>query len=304
MRYKVGDKVVMRSDLDSGEYYGGLKCSEYMEVHAGDVVEIVEEDRSDHTYKTEHWFWLNDRMIDHPATQSLETADKQQKENINMRFKVGDKVKYVQGLKEWETYDHLTFRGYREDPVLTIGEVDSWDNTYRVKQGSWGRWVSAEIVEAVEELAVMPQWFDTWFKTYSDTDFGKGEAIFHLSRAGRGDTLVDWYENEVEFPNGRRWSSNYADIGNGSDDKGLLLLVDAVINGYVVEDEIDEEEPLYYIQFVEGSRDSYLNKDIDDGTFNTMNGTQTGSFQTKFTEAEIKEINPAYWELRVPVKEG
>lgn len=383
MRYEVGDKVVMRSDLDSGVYYGDLKYSRYMEGHVGDVVEVVAVDRSDHTYRTEHWFWLNDRMInhrktealsgsrlrykvgdkvvlregidsdrtyeglyptsayrdnrgkavtirsinrsgitpvydieevkgsgwitesliDHPASQRLIIADKQQKENNNnMRFKVGDRVKFVQGLEEQRMYGPLTFSGYLEDPVLIIGEVGSKDNTYRVEQGSWGRWVSAEIVEAVEELAVMPQWFDTWFKTFSDTDFGKGKAIYHLSRVGWGHALDDGYDNEVEFPNGRRWSSNYVDIGNGSKSKGLLLLVDAVINGYEVEKAV-EEEPLYYVQFVEGSRNSYLNKDHDDGTYNTMDKAQMGSYQTKFTEAEIKEINPTYWAFAVPVEE-
>ncbi|HAB7745314.1 TPA_asm: DUF1642 domain-containing protein [Listeria monocytogenes] len=83
----------------------------------------------------------------------------------------------------------------------------------------------------------------------------------------------------------------------------LITLIDAVRNGYVV-----EEDKKYYVQIVPiaDDDDGYLNLYTDkDGSFyyNIGSSIEGNSFKAKFTEKEIKAIDEKLWAFAVPVEE-
>ena len=72
--YKVGDKVTIRRDLQSGEQYGGLDFyNSYMGKFLGEQVTIWYVDSSDNTYKIEEdtagsW-WSFEMFEDNPSNK-------------------------------------------------------------------------------------------------------------------------------------------------------------------------------------------------------------------------------------------
>ena len=73
--YKVGDKVRVRSDLKSGEQYGGLDFySSYMGKFLGELVIIRHADYSDNTYKIEEGpekSWWSVEMFENNPSNKL-----------------------------------------------------------------------------------------------------------------------------------------------------------------------------------------------------------------------------------------
>ena len=73
MRYKVGDKVVIRDDLKSGRNYGYLYCNTHM-VKLRGRTEQIKRVTTNESYLLEgdfdSWFFT-DEMIDHEATAKL-----------------------------------------------------------------------------------------------------------------------------------------------------------------------------------------------------------------------------------------
>lgn len=78
------------------------------------------------------------------------------------------------------------------------------------------------------------------------------------------------------------------------DRRNYFKLVDAVRNGYVV-----EEEQKYYVKFPGAEFPVFLVK-TDDGGILFWSNTEAG---TKFTEQEIKKLDKRYWSFAVPVEE-
>lgn len=64
-----------------------------------------------------------------------------------------------------------------------------------------------------------------------------------------------------------------------------------------------EEEQLYYVQFVEGDVNSYLNENYA-GELIATTKYQYDNCKTKFTKAEIMAINPNYMLFAVPVEDN
>ena len=72
--YKVGDKVTIRRDLQSGEQYGCLDFySSYMGKFLGEQVTIRHVDSSDNTYKIEgdpeRSWWSSEMFEDNPSNK-------------------------------------------------------------------------------------------------------------------------------------------------------------------------------------------------------------------------------------------
>lgn len=72
--YKVGDKVTVRRDLQSGEQYGGLNFyGSYMGEFLGEQVTIRDVDTSDNTYKINGDFegpwWSAEMFEDNPSNK-------------------------------------------------------------------------------------------------------------------------------------------------------------------------------------------------------------------------------------------
>lgn len=52
-KYKIGDKVKIRKDLNKGEYYNGIYCNHDMASRGGEIVTISYVDKSDNSYYIE-----------------------------------------------------------------------------------------------------------------------------------------------------------------------------------------------------------------------------------------------------------
>lgn len=63
------------------------------------------------------------------------------------------------------------------------------------------------------------------------------------------------------------------------------------------------EPKKYYVQLIRNNDDSYLNRDLLSGFCMTSGCQPDEIFQTKFTEQEIKDIDPRYMAFAVPVEE-
>ncbi|EAC4345289.1 DUF1642 domain-containing protein [Listeria monocytogenes] len=83
-------------------------------------------------------------------------------------------------------------------------------------------------------------------------------------------------------------------------DDNLITLIDAVLNGYVV-----EEEKKYYVKIVY-TAGGFLNLQTErDGSFcyRLRGASEPEGYKTKFTETEIKAIDERLWTFAVPVEE-
>lgn len=102
--------------------------------------------------------------------------------------------------------------------------------------------------------------------------------------------LYDKYQNDIE--------TKVLDwVGRSPN---LLTLIDAVLNGYVV-----EEAKKYYVHVVP-REEGYLNLRTNcDGSiyYGLAGSSEVEGFQTKFTEEEIKAIDEKLWQFAVPVEE-
>lgn len=93
MKYNVGDKVVIRSDLEDG-----FRCSKgwianntYNWFKPGEKVVIEFVFQSQYFYQSEGCNYLSDEMIDHEATAKLNS----EQSKSSFKFDIGDKVKKV-----------------------------------------------------------------------------------------------------------------------------------------------------------------------------------------------------------------
>lgn len=73
----------------------------------------------------------------------------------------------------------------------------------------------------------------------------------------------------------------------------------AIINGYTI-----KKEPRYYIRLIKESKLDYLNLNTHTGRRQSGGRIQAGDYQTQFTEAEIKAIDPRYWPFAEKVEEA
>lgn len=65
MKYKVGDKVRVRADLDVNKMYGGQDFIDDMVKYCGEVMEIEEVGRNDYTLKEDDENWhFTDEMFE------------------------------------------------------------------------------------------------------------------------------------------------------------------------------------------------------------------------------------------------
>ena len=75
MKYKVGDKVKVKEDLEIGETYGGLTFSVQMREYRGQIVTIKTAD--DDSYQIEedelNWYWTEEMLED--VEEKLKEAD-------------------------------------------------------------------------------------------------------------------------------------------------------------------------------------------------------------------------------------
>lgn len=134
MRYKVGDKVILRSDLVEGEMYGGINFIDSMTVckplKVCNVYEgcyFLEEDEK------RGWF-CSDEMIDHKTTEQLQNKEV----NKMKEFKVGDEVKVVDVNGGKEIYVTSIMKRMLGE-IFTIKNI-TFNGHYKVNENNytWG----------------------------------------------------------------------------------------------------------------------------------------------------------------------
>ena len=142
MRFKIGDKVQVRTDLEEGKEYGSCIFVSGMEKYDGKIYEIEQILQNVQCYRLKgaSYSWT-DKM--------LEPVEEEKK----MRFKVGDKVRVRKGLVAGHRYNGITFtesmKKY-EGEILTIEGIKK--DCYLVKGDIWN-WTD----EMLEEVTEKPQ---------------------------------------------------------------------------------------------------------------------------------------------------
>ncbi|EAC7998138.1 DUF1642 domain-containing protein [Listeria monocytogenes] len=121
--------------------------------------------------------------------------------------------------------------------------------------------------------------------------------------------VADWYEDNKEKLDYKIWEYIYdwkyqdceSDFYDFMDDNSLKPIETLIKmqDGYEI-----EKEQLYYVKFVDGNNvdNCYLNAGYS-GRLIVADSYVGCGFNTKFTEAEIKEMDERYWQFAVPVEE-
>ncbi|EAC9719896.1 DUF1642 domain-containing protein [Listeria monocytogenes] len=182
-----------------------------------------------------------------------------------MNFKVGDRVEFIYRNKKGIGEINGVYPELRE---VTIKQSDSPVDLL----------FSDKAVAKIEEpeLVVVPQCVADW---YEDNKDDLEHRIWKYIR--------DWVEQDRH--------SNFYDFMDDSNLKPIEILI-KMKYGYEV-----EKEPLYYVKLIEKVF-GYLNE-RNDGRRYLNDNVQTDISKTKFTEAEIKEMDERYWQFAVPVEE-
>lgn len=155
MRFKVGDKVKVKSNLVACEYYSDIFCNGVMPAIGGEILTIdrvVISIPSFYEVKENGWIWADD-MLEPVENNNTE-------ENAIMKFKVGDKVKVRSDLIVGHAY-YSADRTYYDTvapamkeyagKIVTIDMVIETIGGYRIKEDAdhW-RWTD-EMFESKEE---------------------------------------------------------------------------------------------------------------------------------------------------------
>lgn len=157
-----------------------------------------------------------------------------------------------------------------EDGILTHSYREYFEKNYP----------DVEIIdyEIEPKKPTAPKCFDDWYKAYATES--DADKIFML--------VLDYFNYNID--------SELVTWLDGNKETAI----NAILNGYEV-----EEEPLYYVKLPNAAA-PYLHQHIDSGNVYFLKGmhAQEGIRKCKFTESEIKAIDPWYFEKAVPVEEG
>lgn len=64
MKYKVGDKVKVREDLENNVFYGGTRANEDMIKHRGKILTIRGIEGGNYLMEEENWCWTDEMLED------------------------------------------------------------------------------------------------------------------------------------------------------------------------------------------------------------------------------------------------
>lgn len=127
MKYKIGDIVKVREDLQVGEKYGELNVMDYMLPFRGtiDIIENIDEDGDYYLANNNNPYMWNKEMLE--PIELKDDLKEEMKGKNNMGYKVGDVVRIKNDLQVGEKYGKcrviesmLKFKG----TVDTIKNID------------------------------------------------------------------------------------------------------------------------------------------------------------------------------------
>ena len=118
MKYKIGDVVRIKDDIQEGEKYGELYVMDYMLPFRGtiDIIENIDEDGDYHLANNKNPYMWSEEMLEPIGLK--DDLKEEMKEKNNMGYEIGDVVMVKENLQEGEKYgecnvikDMLKFRG-------------------------------------------------------------------------------------------------------------------------------------------------------------------------------------------------
>lgn len=125
MKYKVGDKVKVRSDLEVDKVYGDISFNNYMAEHSGQIVTIIEvdEDMEISFYKIEESaYWFSEEMFENITVG--DKIDKLLKDPKTIYEELGKKIlKLEEQIKELEDNNNIL----RSDNDFLRGKVNAYE---------------------------------------------------------------------------------------------------------------------------------------------------------------------------------
>ncbi|MDA5913449.1 DUF1642 domain-containing protein [Listeria monocytogenes] len=188
-----------------------------------------------------------------------------------MKFEVGERVQFVNANKLRTGRINKFSSGTGE--LYAHIEVDDTQVCVRVTTDNIAKLDQPEPVKVPKDIAELISDYESEvLDGYSNQD-NVLECI-----------LLDWEGGDLD-PDYSKWI-----------DDNLIKIIDAVRNGYVV-----EEEQKYYVKVIY-TADGFLNQ-RNDGILSFKDKEENHSFRTKFTEKEIKAIDERLWAFAVPVEE-
>lgn len=192
-----------------------------------------------------------------------------------MKFEVGERVQFIYG-NELKTGAITNL--YIVDALVKFDSGDQKDACI-----PFAYMMKLDQPEPVE----VPKFVDKIVTIYQDSDIANAENKYVLL----GDILKDYF-------NGKLIHMGWQQVANWlNNSKNIDVLVDAVIDGYVV-----EEEKKYYVKLLP-MEEGFLNLLTETETYDISSALERKGFKTKFTETEIKAIDEKLWALSVPVEE-
>lgn len=161
MKYKIGDVVKVRNDLQVGKKYGTCRVTEGMLKYRGTthIIEYIDPDGDLCLDDNTPYVWNKDMVELVKAKNDLEQSNcvEKIKEKNNMNYKVGDTVKIRNDLQVGEKYGNcnvldtmLRFRG----AIDTIEKIDDDGDFYLTNENNHYSWNKdmLELVEAKKDL--------------------------------------------------------------------------------------------------------------------------------------------------------
>lgn len=134
-----------------------------------------------------------------------------------------------------------------------------------------------------KELIEVPQRFADWIESQTDREEESYWYIFDkfIKDSREKSTGIDYFGigDISTYPQG--WDR---------------VLLSALVDGYTV-----KKEQLYHVVLPE-VLNRYLNFRINNGDAMFGSSEEIGNYKTKFTEQEIKDIDPRYWAFAVKVE--
>ncbi|EAD1138774.1 DUF1642 domain-containing protein [Listeria monocytogenes] len=181
-----------------------------------------------------------------------------------MKFKEGDKVEFIYRNKKGIGEINGVYPELRE---VTIKRSDSPVSLL----------FSDKAVAKVEEpeRVVVPQFVADWISRCKQREYDLACLLDYVNTDMHGE-MHGWLISSTD---------------------NQELLARAWLDGYKV-----EKEPLYYVKFV-NDNEEYLNVSPS-GRLVVANKDECLDHKTKFTEAEIKEMDERYWHFAVSVEDS
>ena len=142
----------------------------------------------------------------------------------------------------------------------------------------------------------VPNIFDEWYKGFPSIDVRNKLAISEIAREGCGHSIILHTESRAYFEKSEL--NRLADFSNNNS----KILIE-MLNKYASEAYYVKPIKKYYIQLIKNNDGSYLNRSKVNGFSMACICQSDDVFQTKFTEQEIKDIDPRYMAFAIPVDE-